>query len=118
MSRTNSSWLARRIENAVKTTLSGAYKTIKVDPGKYLQHLRRAYGLPIESFREMHALPMPVVEQIADKTFAGSTKVALADGAGLGVAGILTVVPEVGFLPPLSVRLIERLSLVYAFESR
>src|SRR2546422_4074604 len=68
MSRANSSWLARRIEEVVKTTLSGAYKTIKVDPGKYLQHLRRAYGLPIESFREMHALPMPVVEQIADKT--------------------------------------------------
>ena len=116
MSRANSSWLARRIEEVVKTTLSGAYKTIKVDPGKYLQHLRRAYGLPIESFREMHALPMPIVEQMADRTIAASTKVALAEGVGLGVGGILTVVPDVGFLTTLSVRMIQKLSLIYGFE--
>src|SRR5437762_588717 len=116
MSRTNSSWLARRIENAVKTTLSGAYKTIKLDSGKYLQNLRRAYGLPIGSFREMHALAMPIVEQMADRTIAASTKVALAEGVGLGVGGILTVVPDVGFLTTLSVRMIQKLSLIYGFE--
>src|SRR5437773_3935188 len=113
MSHANSSWLARRIEAAVKTALSGAYQSIKVDSGKYLQHLRRAYGLPIESFREMHALPMPIVEQMADRTIAASTKVALAEGVGLGVGGILTVVPDVGFLTTLSVRMLQALTLIY-----
>jgi len=116
MSHANSSWLARRIEAAVKTALSGAYQSIKVDSGKYLQHLRRAYGLPIESFREMHALPVSVVEHIAGRTIAASTKVALAEGAGLGVGGILTVVPDVGFLTTISVRMIQKLSLIYGFE--
>ena len=116
MSHANSSWLARRIEAAVKTALSGAYKSIKVDSGKYLQHLRRAYGLPIESFGEMHALAISVVEHIADRTIAASTKVALAEGAGLGVGGILTVVPDVGFLTTISVRMIQKLSLIYGFE--
>ena len=54
--------------------------------------------------------------KIADKTIAGSTKVALAEGAGLGVGGILTVVPDVGFLTTLSVRMIQKLSLIYGFE--
>src|SRR6266568_1892169 len=116
MSHANSSWLARRIEAAVKTALSGAYQSIKVDSGKYLQHLRRAYGLPVESFREMHALPVSVVEHIADRTIAASTKVALAEGAGLGVAGIVTVIPDVGFLTTISIRMIQKLSLIYGFE--
>src|SRR5437773_12455310 len=113
MSRIDSSLLARHIEIAVMATLSGAYKAIKVDPGKYLQHLRGAYGLPIESFREMHALAMPIVEQMADRTIAASTKVALAEGVGLGVGGILTVVLDVGFLTTLSVRMLQALTLIY-----
>jgi uncharacterized protein (DUF697 family) len=116
MPHANSSWLARRIEGAVKAALSGAYNSVKVDSGKYLQHLRRAYGLPIESFREMPALPLPVVEHIAERTIAASTKYALAEGAGLGLGGIITVIPDVGFLTTVSVRMIQKLSLVYGFE--
>ncbi len=116
MPRTTGFWLTRKIELAVRAGLAGAYRNIKVDPEKYLLHLRRAYGLPVESFREMHTLPLPLVDHMADRTIAASMKVALAEGAGLGVGGILTVVPDVGVLTAIAVRMIQRLSLIYGFE--
>ena len=116
MPRTTASWLARRIESAVRAGLSGAYHNVKVDPEKYLVHLRRAYGLPIESFREMHTLPLPLIEHMAGRTIAASMKFALAEGAGLGVGGILTVIPDVGVLTAIAIRMIQRLSLIYGFE--
>src|ERR1700743_1265144 len=39
-----SSWLRRRVENAVRRAFTKAYDTIKVDPKHYLEHLRMAYN--------------------------------------------------------------------------
>jgi uncharacterized protein (DUF697 family) len=116
MPRTTTSWLARRIELAVRAGLSGAYKNIKVDPAKYLLHLRRAYALPVESVHEMRGMPLSLLEHIADRTIAASMKFALAEGAGLGVGGMLTIVPDVGVLTSIAIRMIQRLSLIYGFE--
>ena len=116
MPRATASWLARRIESAVRAGLSGAYHNVKVDPVKYLLHLRRAYGLPIESFHEMHTLPLSLIEHMAGSTISASMKFALAEGAGLGVGGVLTVVPDMGVLTAIAIRMIQRLSLIYGFE--
>ncbi len=110
------SWLARRIQGVVKLGLARAYNNIKVDSTKYLLHLRRAYGLPVESFRQMHSLPLPVVDHIADQTIRVSMKFALAEGAGFGVGGMFTIFPDVGFLSGITFRMIQRLSLLYGFE--
>jgi len=116
MSSGRQSWLARRIETAVRAGLSSAYKNVRIDPAKYLVHLRRAYDLPIASFREMHTLPLPLVEHMAGQTIAASMKFAMAEGAGFGMGGILTLVPDVGVLTTIAVRMIQRLSLIYGFE--
>lgn len=116
MPTTRSSRLTRRIEAAVRAGLSGAYRNVKVDPEKYLVKVRQAYGLPIASFRDMHWQPLPVIEHIADGVIAASMKMAAAEGAGLGLGGIVTLVPDVGVLTAISVRMIQKLSLVYGFE--
>jgi uncharacterized membrane protein YdjX (TVP38/TMEM64 family) len=41
---------------------------------------------------------------------------AAVQGAGFGLGGLLTVVPDLGFLSAITVRTIEKLSLVYGFE--
>lgn len=116
MSSGRQSWLSRRIETAIRNGLSSAYKNVRIDPAKYLVHLRRAYDLPIASFREMRDLPLPLIEHMAGQTIAASMKFAMAEGAGLGVGGILTLVPDVGVLTTIAVRMIQRLSLIYGFE--
>lgn len=106
----------RQFERAARLGLSGAYHGVKIDPAKYLIHLRRTYGLPIESFRDMLGLPLPVIDHIAAETLRATRKVAAAEGAGLGVGGFLTLIPDVGFLSAITFRMIQKLSLIHGFE--
>ena len=45
--------LRRGVEAAVRGAFTRAYHTIKVDPEKYIEHLRMAYGLPVISYAEV-----------------------------------------------------------------
>ena len=60
------SWLARRIEDALREGFARAYETLRVDPNRYLFQLRTAHGLPIATFRGMATLPIEVVDEVAD----------------------------------------------------
>src|SRR6202034_492136 len=41
---------------------------------------------------------------------------AAAEGAGFGWGGILTIVPDLGFLSVITMRTVQKLSLIYGFE--
>jgi len=110
------SWVRRRVEQGMKAGLLRAYRGAGVNPDKYLRHLRRAYGLPITSFRAMNGLPLPVVDYLADKTIRASMKMALLEGAGTGLGGMLSVLPDIGFLGGITWRMIQKLSLIHGFE--
>jgi hypothetical protein len=114
--RSTSSWLARRVQGAIRKGLSGAYDNVKVDPVKFLFYLRRVYALPLHSFRDMHTLPLPVVDYVAAKTIRASMKFGLAEGAGFGAGGVFGIVPDIGALSAITFRMIQKLSLVHGFE--
>ena len=116
MASQGSSWIRRRVEQGVKMGLLRAYRGVAVNPDKYLKHLRRAYGLHITSFGAMNTLPLPVVDYLADKTIRASMKMAMLEGAGTGLGGVLSVFPDVGFLGGITWRMIQKLSLIHGFE--
>ena len=41
---------------------------------------------------------------------------AAAEGAGFGLGGILTILPDLGILAGITLRTIQKLSLIYGFE--
>ncbi len=43
---------------------------------------------------------------------------ALLEGAGFGLGGMITIIPDAGLLTILTLRLIQRLCLLYGFEQR
>src|SRR4051794_38280612 len=104
MVRTSSSWLARRVQQAIHAGLSGAYQKVKVDPGKYLDHVRRAYGVPIQSFTDMHNVPLPVIDYVSEHTIRASMKIGLAEGAGMGLGGVFSILPDIGILSAITIR--------------
>ena len=53
---------------------------------------------------------------MADRIIAGGTKVAAIEGAGLGLGGIVTMVPDLSILAGITLRMIQKLSLIYGFE--
>src|SRR5437588_4185574 len=110
------SWMRKRVEGALSSGLERAYKTVRVDPQHFLDELRIGHELPVRSIAEMRLLPGEVLGDLADQTIAASTKLAAIEGLGLGFGGVFTLVPDMGILAAISVRMVQKLSLIYGFE--
>lgn len=110
------SWMRLRLENAIRGAFSRAYHTIKVNPDRYLEHLRLAYDLPALTYNGVYSVPLHVLDEIAEDTVQSSRKIALAEGAGLGMGGMFTMVPDLGILAAITLRMVQKLSLIYGFQ--
>jgi uncharacterized protein (DUF697 family) len=112
----NNSWLTRRLETAFKSALARAYETVRVEPDEYLMHLRMAHGVPVSTYEGLFALPVAALDSIARQTVRGAMKMAGAEGAGLGFGGLITIVPDLGILSAITMRMVQKLSLIYGFQ--
>ena len=110
------SWLRRRVENGLRRGFQHAYETVKVDPNKFLLQLRTAYGVPINSFQGIYSVDISHLDDVADSVIRSGMKLAAAEGAGFGLGGILTIVPDLSILAGITLRTIQKLSLIYGFE--
>src|SRR5947199_9554037 len=109
-------WLRRRVEKAFTKALTRAYETVKVDPQRFLLELRAAHGLPITSFQGMYTVEPPALDTVAEQVIHSAMKIAAAEGAGFGLGGFITIVPDFSILAGITLRTIQKLSLVYGFE--
>jgi len=110
------SWLRRRVENGLRRGFQRAYETVKVDPNKFLLQLRAAHGVPVNSFQGIYSVDISILDDLASHTIRGGMKLAAAEGAGFGLGGILTMVPDLSILAGITLRTIQKLSLIYGFE--
>ena len=113
---TEKSWLRRQVERGLVRGLSRAYDTVKVNPDKFLIQLRAAYDLPVTSFRGVYTLELGYLDEVAASIVRSSMKMASVQGAGFGLGGLLTLVPDLGLLSAITMRMIQKLSLLYGFE--
>ena len=110
------SWLRRRIEKSLSAALMRAYKTVRVEPERFLIELRAAHGLPVTSFQGTYSLDISVLDETAEKIIHSGMKLAAAEGAGFGIGGLLTIVPDFSILAGITMRMIQKLSLIYGYE--
>src|SRR5579864_4501181 len=110
------SWLRRRTEDALRRGFQHAYEKVKVDPNKFLLQLRTAYGVPINTFQGIYSVDVSVLDDLANRVIHSGMKLAAAEGAGLGMGGILTMIPDLSILAGITLRTIQKLSLIYGFE--
>ncbi len=110
------SWVRRRLEDAIRGAFTKAYKTIKVEPQHYLQHLRMAYNLPALTYDGIYSVNPELLDQIAEDTIRAHMRIAAAEGAGLGMGGLFTMLPDLGILAAITLRMIQKLSLIYGFS--
>src|SRR5271156_3476724 len=108
--------LRNLLHRAIHTGLTRAYSSVRLDSAAYLNHLRRAYRLPIISYDDMFRLPVAAIDNVADRVISSAKTVAALEGAGIGMGGMLTVVPDMSFLVVIAMRMLQKLSLVYGFE--
>jgi hypothetical protein len=110
------SWLRTRVEHTLVKGLTRAYSTVQVDPGKFLVQLRTAYRLPISGYHGVYSLDMGELDTVADDLIRGGKKMAALEGAGFGLGGLITILPDLGILSAITMRTIQKLSLVYGFQ--
>jgi hypothetical protein len=116
MADANKSWARRQVEHALTKGLTRAYHTVQVDPQKFLMQLRLAYRMPITGYHGVFSLDVGEVDNVAESIVRSGMRVAAVEGAGLGLGGLMTIVPDLGILSAITMRTIQKLSLVYGFE--
>ncbi len=116
MPESHKSWLRRRVEESLQRGFAQAYDTVRVDPQRFLLQLRMAYGLPISTYQGVYSVPMKQLDEIAAQIIRAGMKIAAAEGAGFGLGGVLTLVPDLGILAAITIRTIQKLSLLYGFQ--
>jgi hypothetical protein len=112
----NRSWVRKQVEHALANGLTRAYHTVQVDPQKFLLQLRLAYRMPISGYHGVFSLDVGEVDNVAESIVRSGMRVAAVEGAGLGLGGLMTIVPDLGILSAITMRTIQKLSLVYGFE--
>lgn len=119
MSRQRDKAVFTRILNrAAQAGFQRAYSQVRLDERRYLEQIKRTYRLPIDSWSDMFLLGPEVVDPIARGTIRTASKMAALEGLGLGLGGFLTVVPDMGILAAITLRMLQKLSLLHGFEYR
>jgi uncharacterized protein (DUF697 family) len=64
----------------------------------------------------LYSVDLGQLDDVANDVTHASMKIAAAEGAGLGLGGLITLVPDLSILAGITLRLVQKLSLVYGFE--
>lgn len=107
---------SRLLQSALRVGFRKAYPHLEVNPEKYLVDARRTYGLPIETWGDAHRLGEDILHPVAERIIRSSARLAAIEGLGFGLAGIATIVPDMGALAAITLRMLQKLSLVHGFE--
>ncbi|MGE5056083.1 MAG: EcsC family protein [Acidobacteriota bacterium] len=116
MAEERKSWLRRRVEKALTTGFNRAYTTVRVDPDKFLLQLRAGYRVPISGYHAVFSLEIHELDVVAESIIRGGMKMAAVEGAGFGLGGLITIVPDLGVLSAITMRTVQKLSLLYGFQ--
>src|SRR6202162_5578019 len=92
-------------------------RSVEGDPEAFRKQLANKHGLWVPNFARMQDVPLEQLDEIAKKLIRDAERLALAEGAGFGLGGMMTLVPDAGLLTAITLRLIQRLCLLYGFES-
>jgi hypothetical protein len=116
MAEERKSWLRRRVEKALIKGLTHAYEGVRVDPQKFLLQLKVAYRVPISGYHGVFSLDIRELDVVSDSVIRSGMRLAALEGAGFGLGGLITIVPDLGILSAITMRTIQKLSLLYGFE--
>jgi uncharacterized protein (DUF697 family) len=93
-------------------------RSIEINPEAFRQELADKHGVWVADFGRMKDLPIERLDAIAITLIRDSARLAVVEGAGFGLGGMITLLPDAGLLTVITLRLIQRLCLLYGFESR
>ena len=111
------SLVGSRVGSFLRFGVLRGLRSVEVKPEDFRKHLADKHGLWVPDFTRMRDVPIERLDAIAKILIRDAERLALAQGAGFGLGGMITLVPDTGFLTIVTLRLIQRLALLYGFDT-
>jgi len=121
----------RRLHHRAAETLAGrtlgrflqfgllrGLKSVEVRPEDFRRELSEKHGLWVADFARMKDVPIEQLDGIAAALIRDSERMAFLEGAGFGLGGLVTFLPDASLLTVITLRLIQRLALLYGFHAK
>jgi hypothetical protein len=115
---TKKSLAGRTVGRFLRFGLLAGLKTVEINPEDFRKQLAEKHGLWVPDFSRMRDVPIERLDAIAEALIRDAGRLALAEGAGFGLGGMITILPDTGMLTAITLRLIQRLCLLYGFETK
>ena len=110
--------VGRGLNRVLRFGVRRGLRSLEVNPEDFRRQLADKHGLWVPNFSRMHDVPVERLDAIAQKLIRDAERLALAEGAGFGLGGMITLLPDASILTAITLRLIQRLCLLYGFETR
>src|SRR5258707_3812806 len=110
--------MGRGLDRMLRFGVRRGLRSVEVNPEDFRRQLADKHGLWVPNFGRMQDVPLERLDAIAQKLIRNAERLALAEGAGLGLGGTITLLPDASILTAITLRLIQRLCLLYGFETR
>lgn len=109
-------WLRKRVEEGLRHGFNHAYDALRVNPSVFLMQLRAGYGVPVSTFHGVYSVDLGILDNVGHDIIRAGMKVAAVEGAGMGLGGMFTLIPDLSILAAITMRTLQKLSLTYGFE--
>jgi hypothetical protein len=116
MGRSPRSLAGRTVGRFLRFGMLRGLRSVEVDPENFRRSLAEKHGLWIPHFGRMRDVPIEKLDAIAERMIHDAQRLAMAQGAGFGLGGVIMLIPDASFLTIITLRLIQRLCLLYGFE--
>jgi uncharacterized protein (DUF697 family) len=108
----------RGLKRVLRFGIRRGLRSVEVNPENFRRQLADKHGLWVPNFSRMQDVPVERLDAIAKSLIRHAERLALAEGAGFGLGGMITLLPDASVLTAITLRLIQRLCLLYGFEAR
>lgn len=116
MAKLPNSLAGRAVGRFLRFGMLRGMRSVEIDPEEFRRTLAEKHGLWVPHFGRMKDAPMEKLDAIAERLIHDAQRLAMAQGAGFGLGGMLTILPDTGILTIITLRLIQKLCLLYGFE--
>ena len=116
MAKSHKSLAGRAMGRFLRFGMLRGMRTVEIDPEDFRRNLAEKHGLWVPHFGRMRDVPLEKLDAIAERMIHDAQRLAMAQGAGFGLGGVITVLPDAGLLTIITLRLIQKLCLLYGFQ--
>jgi uncharacterized protein (DUF697 family) len=116
MARLPKSLTGRTFTRFLRFGMLRGLRSVEIDPEDFRKYLASKHNLWVPHFGRMRDVPLEKIDAIAARLIHDAQRLALAQGAGFGLGGMITLLPDASLLTIITLRLIQRLCLLYGFE--